>query len=120
MKPIVVSRALMVSVKVLSTLGFSVLLYFFLFAWPWIVYRIKSPTSARECALIKAGMTVQEVDGIFRRRTPPRELHRGAGQIISRREDGGCFIQLDAAEKSVREIRFDPSDRPDGFEDFGR
>jgi hypothetical protein len=60
-------------------------------------------------------MTLQVVEGILRSRTLPRELRQGSNQIISGREDGSCFVQLDDEGKSVRAIRFDPKARVSGF-----
>jgi hypothetical protein len=115
MKQPVPRQVLIVSLKVFSTLVLSILFYFFLFAWPFIAYRLKSPSAVKECGSIREGMTLQDVEGIFRSRTVPRELRQGSNQIISGREDGSCFVQLDDEGKSVQAIRFDPKARVGGF-----
>ena len=61
MKLPMASQVSSVSLQVFLTLVFSVLSYSFLFAWPFIAYRLKSPSAAKECGSIRVGMTLQVV-----------------------------------------------------------
>lgn len=79
-----------------SALLFAALLY----GLPRLAYHAFRPTAAAECAQIRPGMTLQEVQAIINKKIPPRYLDYRANRLVSAREFGAsCVVEFDPTSK---------------------
>lgn len=95
-------RALIGGLKFSVTLVAAYFMFLLVFASPYVFHKFRSPSSARECRNVRVGLTLREAEEVLRSRTEPNELRlTSSRQLISAREDGTCFIQLDANDTVV-------------------
>ena len=77
---------------------------------PSISYRLRSPSVARECSLVRPGMAMSELIPLFEHRTPPLGIRylSEVGQLIASRSDGSCIITLGGLGERVISSSFEP------------
>ena len=88
--------------RLLITFLFALLVFLSIVTGPKVIYQLRSPLAADECAKVQPGMTTKELINLFERATPPVSLRYWAESqtLTLSRGDGQCTVTLDSQSKA--------------------
>lgn len=112
-------RAVRIVGIALLTVIFAILVRVVLYYIPHTLYRIRRPVAAVDCSQVMAGMSLQEVQAIFDRNIPPRQIiyERENHRLAANREFAtACVVEFDPSSKLA--VRVYVENRGVGFPDY--
>lgn len=104
---------------VVGTVVFAIAVRVVLYHIPHTLYRIRRPVAAMDCSQVKAGMSLHEVQAIFDRDIPPRQLifdSQNYRLAATREFATACVVEFDPSSKLV--VRGYVENRGVGFPDL--